>query len=135
MDIFEKASRIKLRFTTNRGELTVEDLWGMHLTSKSGFDLDTIAKDVNRELKALGEESFVETKVNPAKEATELRLDILKYVIAAKQRENQEAQARAGRKAERERLMAALENKQQQELSGMTAEQIQARIAELDRNA
>jgi hypothetical protein len=133
MDIlFEKASRLKLRFPTQKGELTVEDLWDMPLQSKNGFDLDTTAKTVNRELKAMAEESFVETRANPAKSAMELRLDIVKHVIVTKQKENQENLARAGKKAERERLLAALEDKQAQKLSGMSEEEIKARIAEID---
>ena len=52
MNIFEQASRLKLTFSTNKGQLSVEHLWDLSLDS-----LDTLAKGVNRELKASEEEA------------------------------------------------------------------------------
>jgi hypothetical protein len=130
-NIFEKATRRKLTFASVRGSLTVEDLWDLPLTSKNGCDLDTIAKSVNRELKACEEESFVATAPNPRREDLELRLDILKHIITTRQAENQAALARKGRDAEVQRLTEILAKKQDEAMMGMTAEQIQARINEL----
>jgi hypothetical protein len=131
-NMFEQASRQKLRFATAKGDLSVEDLWDLPLMARNGFDLNTTAKTINRELKAAEEEDFVDSRPNPARAAHELRLEIVKYIISVKQRENQEALARQGKAAERARLVAALESKEQQELSGMSSDQIRARIAELD---
>ena len=47
MSIFEKASRLQLRFASTKGSLSVEDLWGLSLES-----LDTLAKAVNKQIKA-----------------------------------------------------------------------------------
>lgn len=44
--MFEKASRIKLRYSTNRGVLSVEDLWDLSLEQ-----LDPIAINLNKSLK------------------------------------------------------------------------------------
>jgi len=131
MNIFENASRKKLRFPSIRGELTVEMLWDMPLTSKTGFDLDTVARNVNQDLKSVAEESFVATKANPLKESLELKLDIAKYIIAAKIEAADLARTAAARKAEREQLVEILHQKKTQELLGMSAEDIQKRIAEL----
>lgn len=133
MDIFEQATRLQLRYPSNKGQLTTEDLWELPLTSKGGTDLDTTAKLVNSRLKASQEESFVSVKANPERSGLELQLDIVKHVIAVKLRENEERLARAGRKAEKERLLTILETKQVEKMQGMTEEQIQARIAELER--
>ena len=67
--MFEQASRLKLRFTTARGSLSVEDLWDLPLTSTTGKpNLDDIAKSLNRELRATSEEtSFVEPNATPRK--------------------------------------------------------------------
>lgn len=132
VNLFELAARKKLRFATPRGDITVEDLWELPLTSKSGFDLDTVAKAANRDLKVAGEESFVNATANPRQRLLEARLAIVKHVIATVQRENMEALARAGRKAERDRLVEILESKQMEKMQGMTPEQIGARIAEID---
>ena len=44
--MFEKASRIKLRYSTNRGVLSVEDLWDLSLEQ-----LDPIAINLSKRLK------------------------------------------------------------------------------------
>ena len=75
---FEKASRIRLRFDTPQGSLTVEDLWQLPLTSRTGrANLDDIAKSLNRQLKETAEESFV-VKNNKTNEAFLDRVYIVK---------------------------------------------------------
>jgi hypothetical protein len=135
MNIFEQASRAKTRFPSIRGDLTVEQLWGMPLQAKTGFDLDSVAKEVNAQLKAVSEESFVSTSTNPAKGSLELAMGVVKHVIAVRLQENEEARNKAALAAERQRLIGALGNKQDEELNGMSKEQLLARIAELDRPA
>ena len=41
-DIFKQATKLKLRFSSVRGDLTVEDLWDLPLTSKSNLSLDGV---------------------------------------------------------------------------------------------
>ncbi len=54
MNIFENASKTKVRFETSKGEVSVEELWDLSLTS-----LDSIAKVISKELKEASEESFI----------------------------------------------------------------------------
>ena len=132
MNLFEKASRQKLRFATTRGEITTEHLWDLPLTSRNEFNLDTVAKAVNQELKQVAEESFVSTTNNPAKATLELKLDIVKHIIAARIEATESAKKRAENKAERDRLLELLHTKKDQELLGKTPEEIQAMIDKLD---
>ena len=131
MNIFEQASRTKLRFPSSRGELTVEQLWDLPLQSKSGFDLDTIAKAVNKDLKSRGEESFVSTSTDPVKTTLELSLEILKHIIQSKQEENSARLNEAKVRQERERIAGLIDKKQNEALEGETLEQLQARLAAL----
>lgn len=131
MNIFEKASRKALRFETNKGLIPTETLWDMPLKSKFNFDLDTVAKNVSRQLKVMDEESFVETNVNAAKAVLELQLEIIKFIIADKQAEAVDKAARAERKAEREKLLEILSKKQDASLEALEVDQIKARLAEL----
>lgn len=131
MNIFEQASKKKIRFSSNRGDLTVEQLWDMPLQSKSGFDLDTIAKEVNRGIKESSEESFVTTKASPVKSGLELQLEILKHVIAVKIEAAASAAKRAENEARRAKLIEALENKQNSELNNMSTEDILKELEKL----
>ena len=80
MNMFEKASRLKLRFNTAKGAVSVEELWDIPLTSRNGFSVDEIAKDLNRQLKDGGEESFVVESSSP-NEILQLGFDIVRHVI------------------------------------------------------
>jgi hypothetical protein len=51
MNIFEQATRRAIRFESAKGDLSVEQLWDLPLQSRNQFDLDTVAKTVNRQLK------------------------------------------------------------------------------------
>lgn len=131
MDIFEQASRDKLRFPSNKGRLTVEDLWDLPLTSKSGFDLDNVAKAVNHDLKASSEESFVETATNPARNAHVLQLDICKHIIAVKIQERDEQKNKAAKLEKRRLLLEILEGKQNEALRNKSPEELQKMLDEL----
>lgn len=131
MNIFEQASRLKLRFSTNRGDLTVEQLWDLPLQSKTQFDLDSIAKSVYQDLKGRGEESFVATSTDPMKGRLELMLEILKHVIAAKQEDNAAKVNKARIEQERTRIAEIIDKKQDAALENESLEQLQARLAAL----
>ena len=57
MNNFEKATRLRLRFETSRGNLNVEDLWRLPLA-----ELDKLAIALNKQLKESSEESFIKAK-------------------------------------------------------------------------
>lgn len=130
MSIFEQASRLKLRFASVKGELTIEHLWGLPLQSKTSFDLDTVAKAVARDLKAVTEESFV-VETSPANTVLILKLDVVKHIIAVRLAENAAATNRSARSAERQKLLGILADKQDESLKNLTPEQIQKRLDEL----
>jgi len=131
MNIFEQASIQKLRFQSVKGELTVEQLWDLPLQSRNQFDLDTIAKSVNRDLKNMEEESFVSTRSNPAKSRMTLMLEILKHIISVKMQQAETAREKANRAEEKEKLLRLLEEKQTEKLRSLSAEEIAERIKEL----
>lgn len=132
-NLFELASRQKLRFPSIRGELTTEDLWSLPLTSKNGFNLDAVAREVNGQLKAVTEESFVETRTNPEKKIHELQLEIVKHIIAVRIAENEATQKRVELKQKRDRLLDLLAQKEEQQLMGKSVEEIRAELDALEK--
>jgi hypothetical protein len=132
MNLFEYATRNALRFSSIKGLITTEQLWDLPLQSKTNFDLDNVAKSANAELKALTDDSFVATAEKPGKEQATVKLEIVKHVIAVRLAENEVARTAAARKAEREKLLGILGDKQDEALKNLTAEEIQARLAALN---
>lgn len=132
LNIFELAARKKLRFSSTKGELSVEALFDLPLESRDGGNLDTIAKAVNSELKAVAEESFVKTSTNPQKAVLELKLEIVKFVIADKMEAAAKRVAASAKAAERATLLEALGNKETEALHALTPAEIKARLAALD---
>ena len=132
--MFEKASRMKLRFSSSKGELTVEQLWDLPLQSKTGFDLDTLARAINRELRTLEDDSFVDTpRSNPRKIQLELSLEIVKRIIDVKQTENRQALNAADQRERRKRLEEVLHIRTQQELLSKSPAEIQAMLDAMDK--
>lgn len=121
--MFEAASRLKLRFDSKVGQLSVEDLWDLPLTSATKANLDAIAVDLNRQLKGT-EESFVSTGTKNA--VLELKFEIVKYIITTRVAENQaklDERARAERKAQ---IATLIEQKKTEGLASMSLEELEA---------
>jgi hypothetical protein len=123
--LFEKATRNKLRFPTSKGMITVEDLWDLSLTS-----LDTMARAINKRLKDESDESFINKKVSSNAEL-ELSLEILKYIISVKLKEQDDRKLKAERMEELKMLQDLLTNKKSEELKSLSKEDIEKRINEL----
>jgi len=113
--MFEKATRMKLRFGTRRGNISTEDLWDLPLLHKNGMCLDVVAKDVNKLLKASEEESFVK-KASKESEILKLKLDIIKHIIATKIAEIKAAEDKVIADKNKEKIMNIIENKEDEAL-------------------
>lgn len=131
INIFEFATRHKLRFQSVKGELGIEQLWDAPLRSRDDFNLNTIAKAANKAWKDATEESFVETVKTPTHVRLEMALNVVKYVIEQKLAEEEMAKKRADNKIEKEKLLAILAEKQDGKLSDLSEKELQRRIAAL----
>jgi hypothetical protein len=132
MNIFEQATKLALRFPSTKGDLTTEQLWDLPLQAKDNFDLDSVAKAINKRLKDISDESFVSTKVSAAQTIAELKLEVVKHVIAVRLEEADDNRKRAARVAEKNKLLGILGDKQDEALKTLTPEEIKKRIAELE---
>jgi hypothetical protein len=130
-NIFEYATRNKLRFASIRGELSVEQLWDVPLRSRDDFNLNAIAKGVSKVLKET-EENFVETTKTVESTRREAAMEIVKFVIDTKLAEETAVKTRAANKQEKEKLLAILADKQAGKLSELSEKELQRRIAALE---
>ena len=131
VNVFETASRKKVRFDTHMGQLTVEDLWDLPLTSKTGrLNLDDMAREFHGRMEATAATSFVETSTN-TDEAAELGFTLVKHVIDVKIIENKANKDAKAKADERKKLLGILSNKKDEELEGLSVEEIEERLKAL----
>lgn len=131
-NMFEIATRTKMRFPSSKGDINAEQLWDAPLRSNDGFNLDAIAKGINKTVSVAKEESFVDqAKKTATEERAILTLNVVKYVIDVKlDEEKAEAQRRTD-KVEIEKLLGALERKQNEAIDGLTENQIKKKLGDL----
>lgn len=124
--MFEKATRQKLRFDTDKGRISVEELWELPLISKSGaaVNLDDIAKALFAQLKDTSEVSFV-TDVQPANDTLRLKFEIVKHIIDVKLAEREQAANAAKNSEQRQMIMGLIEAKKAEALAGSSIEDLQ----------
>lgn len=132
-NLFEVATRRKYRFASNKGELTTEQLWELPLKAQNGFDLDSVARAIFKELKAADEESFVEVSKDTGQDILEQKLELVKHIIAVKQDEQKKAANRAAMAAERKRLLEVLAQREDEELKGLSKEEAEKRLNDLEK--
>lgn len=127
MNIFEQATRMRLRFPTAQGAITVEDLWEIPLTSKSGkTNLNDIAVGLYNKLQeSTGIVSFVEPNA-PNDKQTQLAFDIAKYIIDVRVAERAAAKDAADRREKKARILEIIADKQDDALRGKSLEELTA---------
>lgn len=136
-DLFELASRKKLRWPSTKGLLTVEDLWDLPLTSasSSAVSLQSVATPVfTRQQELSGVQSLFEaspSKPSAEKVVVDLQVEVIKY-IAAKRRQEADAATLAAAKASQVAELRAQLNKKK--LEGASAEDLERQIAALSAN-
>lgn len=129
--MFESATRLKVRFETTKGMITVEDLWDIPLTSRTtGFSLDDIAKNLNKQVKESEEESFV-VKKSTKNETLELKFEIIKYIIKKRLEEREAANNELAKATQKEKLLQLLNEKKDENLKNKSVEEIEQMLKEL----
>lgn len=131
MNIFEEATRLKLRFDTTKGKCGVEDLWDLPLTSNTGrVNLDDIARGLDADLKSATSISFV-TEDSPQNTVRQLQFDVVIHVINVKLIERKAAQDAAAIKEKKQKIMAFIDKKQDESLNDSSLEDLQAMLASM----
>lgn len=134
MNMFEQATRLKLRFAVGtRVNLTVENLWDLPLTNVKGEDLDHIAIELQEKL-STNEKSFV-VQQSKTKEAqvNQLKFDIVKYVIDVRLEEQKVANLERQRAQEIATLKELQKQAKIRDLQNLSSEEIEERIKSLEK--
>ena len=131
-NIFEKASRLKVRFDTPQGQLSVEDLWNLPLSSSrvNTANLDSIAIALNKHLQDIGTVSFVK-KTSSTNKLLKLKLDIVLYVINVLQVESEASENSRINIEKKQQLLSLIANKETEELGSKSIDELKAMAAAL----
>ena len=126
--MFEKAARLKLRFQSPKGLLSVEDLFDLPLTSQTGkTNLDDIARTLHSQVKSDDNISFV-TPAQKASEELVLAFEIVKHVITTKIAERDAAAEAKAKADKKQKIMNLIEQKKDDALSAQSIDELMAQL-------
>lgn len=125
INVFEIATRNKYRFPY-RGQISVEDMWDLSVT-----ELDKIFKTLNKQVKAAQEESLLETKTKED-ETIENQIAIVRHIVSVKQKEANDRLREKDRKAQKQRIMEIMADKEDEDLKSKSTEELRKMLEELD---
>lgn len=118
MSNFKEASRVGLRFQTNKGLLTTEQLWSLNVT-----ELDELAVALEVQAKESGKKSFIIKKTEKDKTA-KLRFDIVLEILEDRVDERDASLKAKEDKAHNEKILALISEKQDDDLKGKSVAEL-----------
>ena len=120
-NLFEMATRSKLRFPSTKGELSVEDLWDL-----SDKDLDVVYKNLkDQEVKSSGESLLDDANVDPKLTAA---IGIVRYIFTTKRKEKLAEKERINKKQTQKKYIDALSKKEDKTIEKMSEAELRAMI-------
>jgi hypothetical protein len=122
MSNFKEATKQKLRFTTTKGSLSVEQLWDLSVE-----ELDTLAVSLEKEYGESGKKSFLVTKSVKDKK-TKLMFDVALEVLTTKLEEAEVAAKKKEDKEHNDKIFFLLAQKQDDKLKGMSVAELKKQI-------
>ena len=120
-NLFEMATRNKMRFPSTKGELSVEDLWDL-----SDKDLDVVYKNLkDQEVKSSEESLLDDANVDPKLTAA---IGIVRYIFTTKRKEKLAEKERSNKKQTQKKYIDALSKKQDEAIEKMSEAELRAMI-------
>jgi hypothetical protein len=124
-NLFEMATRSKMRFPSTKGELSVEDLWDL-----SDKDLDVVYKNLkDQEVKSSEESLLDDANVDPKLTTA---IGIVKYIFTTKRNERLAEKERINKKLTQKKYIDALSKKQDEAIEKMSEAELRAMIDSLE---
>lgn len=124
-DLFVWATRNKVRFPF-KGMVSVEDLWDLSVTN-----LDSIFKSLKKQEKNANEESLLHTK-SEGDDILLKQIEIIKYIVNVKLEEKDNREKAALKREKKQKIMALMAKKDDENLEKMSRDDLQKLLDELD---
>lgn len=120
-NIFQQASRLKLRFQTARGFLNTEQLWELSLPS-----LDQMYIHLEEELGTASNKGLIKNRTATKEdEILKLKLDILSEVFNTLTNEKEAKEERKAIQSQNARIDELIARKKDEDLANMSIEQLE----------
>ena len=123
-NIFERAAKQKLRFPC-RGSISTEDLYDLRVE-----ELDRLFKVLNAKVKIEAEESLLKPKVKTSTEL-DLQIAIVRHIVEGKLADAEEKKNLAAKRAQKQKLLEILSEKQDMDLRNKSVEELTKMIEAL----
>ena len=117
--MYKTASKLKLRFSTTVGNLSVEQLWDLPLEP-----LDTLAVSFQEAYEKSDKKSFLVTKSKKDKEL-KLRFDIVLDILETKVKERDARLEEADNKMHNQKVLGLISKKQDSELENKSIKELE----------
>lgn len=122
MDNFKQAVKQKLRVSTNKGLLSVEQLWDLSIS-----DLDTLAVSLEEAYNNSKGKSFLAKKTIKDKDI-KLQFDIVLDILETKVAEQEAISEAKEIKEHNQKILKLIEDKKEEDMKGMSIKQLTAML-------
>ena len=130
--MFENAARLKYRFSTTSGVLSVEDLWQLPLTSKRFISLNGIARNLYQAIKSTDDlPDFVNNTADSKLQEMQDKFEIVKHIIEVLKAELDATKQANVLRNQKALLVEILHEKKNDELKALSVEDLEKRLAEM----
>lgn len=119
MSNFKEASKQKLRFQTNIGSLSTEQLWDLSIEN-----LDKLAVSLEEKYNESGKKSFL-VKKSVKDKTTKLMFDVVIDVLNTKMEEQEAATTARENKEHNEKILTLIAEKQDESLKGKSVKELE----------
>lgn len=127
--MFEQLITEKVRFTTERGILSYEDIYDIPLIG--AFSLDSLARQFHKELNDTSKSISFVTKTKEVDKILQLKYDFILYVIDIKLKEREERELKAENKAKKEQILEIISEKEDDKLKGKSIDKLKKMLNSL----
>lgn len=120
--MYKEASRLKVRFITAKGTLSLEQVWDLSVE-----ELDKLAVSLEKEYNDSKGKSFLVKKTIKDK-VVKLKFDIVLDILNTKVEENTIAAEKLADKQHNQRILALIEEKKEENLKGLSIEELRKQL-------
>lgn len=121
-DIYKKAAKLKLRFDTQVGSLTCEQLFDFNLSQ-----LDELAVHYNELHEKSSTKSYL-SETTPEDKVAKLRFDIVLDILKSKQANQERAAKSEATKLKNQKILDILNKKKDSALEDLSVEELEAQL-------